>query len=420
MTSFINAAPTIQSIIGVYVIIIFWFSTTIIAFEVKHKHCKSLIYVVPIFIGLYIAAQCIFYNIHYEFVPANRSKMLIDSWGSLPLVLVITALVMITILELKVFEDNRKWVREHITATSIKEAIDNLPVGICCYEYNGQVVLKNYRMERICRAYTGEALLNAVTFLNEITKGSKQTEKGTILQLENGEVFTFSDRAIGDKESNLRMLSLVDITEQYKNTKTLEEKQQLVAKLNEELVLYGKRIVDSITAREILDAKVKIHDELGVNLLMSKHYILSGGTKEDRENIESALRRNLKYLKKEKEKISIDEFSVIFETAKKLDLKMKLIGNLTELEPQRHIIVTGIHECLTNTIRHAGGDELYIKIDESDTEFRVEITNNGKKPEGEITERGGLLLLRTLVENNDGIMEISWTPCFALRLILKK
>lgn len=44
---------------------------------------------------------------------------------------------------------------------------------------------------------------------------------------------------------------------------------------------------------------------------MSKHYILSGGTKEDRENIESALRRNLKYLKKEKEKISIDEFSVI-------------------------------------------------------------------------------------------------------------
>lgn len=57
---------------------------------------------------------------------------------------------------------------------------------------------------------------------------------------------------------------------------------------------------------------------------------------------------------------------------------MKLIGNLTELEPQRHIIVTGIHECLTNTIRHAGGDELYIKIDESDTEFRVEITNNGK------------------------------------------
>ena len=53
--------------------------------------------------------------------------------------------------------------------------------------------------------------------------------------MENGEVFTFSDRAMNDKDSNLRMLSLVDITEQYRNTETLEEKRHLVAKLNEEL-----------------------------------------------------------------------------------------------------------------------------------------------------------------------------------------
>lgn len=418
MTSFIDASPTIQSIIGVYVIIIFWFSTTIIAFEVKHKHCKSLIYVVPIFIGLYIAAQCIFYNIHYEFVPASKAKMLIDIWGSLPLVLVITALVMITILELKVFEDNRKWVREHITATSIKEAIDNLPVGICCYEYNGQVVLKNYRMERICRAYTGEPLLNAVTFLNEITKGSKQTEKGNILQLENGEVFTFSDRTIRDKDSNLRMLSLVDITEQYKYTKTLEEKQQLIAKLNDELVLYGKRIVDSITAREILDAKVKIHDELGVNLLASKRYILSGGTDEERRNIETALRRNLQYLKQEKENVAIDEYSVILETAKKLEIKINLIGKLPKEESLRHIIVTGIHECLTNTIRHAMGDELTIKLEENESGIWAEFTNNGKAPAGEIKERGGLLLLRTLVEKQGGTMVIDSIPQFVLKLTL--
>lgn len=420
MASFINILPIIQSIIGVYVVIIFWASMAIMAFEVRHRHCKSLVYVVPIFIGLYIAAQCIFYNIYTEFAPEGIANKLVYFWGNLPWVAIITALFMITILELKIFDHNRKWVREHITATSIKEAIDDLPVGICCYEENGQIVLKNHRMERICRAYTGTALLNAVTFLNEITKGSNLTEKGNILQLENGEVFTFSDRAIKDKGSNLRMLSLVDITEQYMNTKTLEEKRQLIAGLNEELVLYGKQIVDSITAREILDAKIKIHDELGVNLLTSKHYILSGGTEEDRKNIENALRKNLKYLKKEKEKINSDEYAVIFETAEKLDIKLKLTGNLTDLEPQRHIIVTGIHECLTNTIRHANGDELYIKIEESDTGFRVEITNNGKKPESEITERGGLLLLRTLVEDHGGTMEIDWIPCFVLRLKLKK
>lgn len=420
MTTFIYLSPFIQGIIGVCSVIIFWASAALIVSEVRHKYWKGFVCIFPISIGLYFVTQCVFYNIHTELEPDGVSKRIIDLFASLPWLVIIVAFLAIGLLELRLFIYNRKWIREHITASSIKEAIDNLPVGICCYELNGQIVLKNYRMEKICRAYTGKALLNAATFLNEITAGSKQTEKGAIIQLSNGEVFTFSDRVLGDKDSNLRMLSLADITEQYKNTETLDEKRKLVAKLNEELVLYGKQIVDSITAREILDAKVKIHDELGVNLLASKHYILSGGTDDERNNIEDALRRNLKYLKQEKENVSNDEYAVISETAEKLDIKLNVIGILTDLEPQRHIIVTAIHECLTNTIRHATGDELTVKLEEDDVEFRAEFTNNGKEPEGEINERGGLLLLRILVEKHDGTMEIDSAPRFVLRLALKK
>lgn len=420
MTPFINLPPYIQSAIGIYLVVIFWASTAIIVSEVKYKLWRGFVCIFPISIALYIATQCVFYNIHSELETVGATKWIIDSFGKLPWVIIISILLAIGLLEFRVFIYNRKWIGEHITASSVKEAIDNLPVGICCYEPNGQIVLKNYRMERICRAYTGKALLNGVTFLNEITDGSKQTEKGAIIQLKNGEVFTFSDRLLNERESNLRMLSLVDITDQYKNTETLEEKQQLVAKLNEELVLYGKQIVDSITAREILDAKVKIHDELGANLLASKRYILSGGTEDERATIEVALKRNLQYLKQEKEKTSGDEYTVILDTAKKLDMKLKVIGSITDLEPQRHIIVTGIHECLTNTIRHAMGDELTINLGESETELYAKFTNNGKVPEGEIIERGGLFLLRTLVEKNGGTMEIDSAPRFVLRLSLKK
>lgn len=420
MTSFVNLPSYIQSIIGMCSVIMLWASAAIIVSDVRYKNWKSFICIIPISIVLYIATQCVFYNIHKELETRGVTKIFIETYGKLPWIVILFAILAIVILETEMIRHNLKWVKRHVTATSIKEAIDDLPVGICCYESNGQIILKNHRIERICRAYTGKSLLNAVTFYNEITAGSKHTERGSFIQLENGEVFTFSDRAMNDKDSNLRMLSLVDITEQYKNTETLEEKRHLVAKLNEELILYGKQIVDSITAREILDAKVKIHDELGVNLLASKHYILSGGTEEERKNIETALYRNLQYLKQEKENIVTDEYTVILETANKLDIKLNLVGTLTEKEPQRHIIVTGIHECLTNTIRHAMGDELKVILEETETEFKAKFTNNGKAPKSEITERGGLLLLRTLVEQHDGTMEIDSAPQFMLRLVLKK
>lgn len=337
-----------------------------------------------------------------------------------PYIYPVVILAVITIVELGMFLYNRKWTENNITAGSIKEAIDNLPIGVCCYEPNGQIVLKNHQVEKICREYTGEPLLNAVTFLYEITAGSRQIEKDNIIKLNSGAVYTFYDRVLMEKDDNLRMLSIVDITEQYQNTKTLEEKQRTVAKLNEELVLYGKQIVESIAAKEILDAKVKIHDELGANLLASKKYILSGGSEEERETIEAVLRSNLQYLKQETENAVTDEFAVILDTAQKLDIKLNIIGKMTDLEPQRHIIVTGIHECLTNTIRHARGDELTIRIDETESEIMVEFTNNGKAPEKEISERGGLVLLRSLAEKNGGSMRIDSVPRFVLTLQLKK
>lgn len=419
MITFINLPPFIQSVIGLYAVILFLLSTAGIATGIMHKHVKVVIISAPICVLLYLMDQVIFDIISGTYVLGkyrNAEKALEE----VPFIYLLVILAVITVIELGIFWYNRKWTDNNITARSIKEAIDNLPIGVCCYEPNGQIILKNHQVEKICREYTGEPLLNAVTFLYEITAGSRQIEKDNIIKLKNGSVYAFNDRVMKEKDDNLRMLSIVDITEQYQNTKTLEEKQRTVSKLNEELILYGKQIVESISAKEILDAKVKIHDELGANLLASKRYILTGGSEAERATIETVLRNNLQYLKQETEITPTDELAVILDTAQKLDIKMNILGKMTDLEPQRHIIVTGMHECLTNTIRHARGDELTIRLEETDDEIVAEFTNNGNAPDKEINERGGLALLRSLTEKNGGTMRIDSAPRFVLTLRLKK
>ncbi|MCQ2494848.1 MAG: hypothetical protein MJ104_09620 [Lachnospiraceae bacterium] len=419
MITFINLPPFIQSVIGVYAVILFLLSTAGIATGIMHKHVKVVIISAPICVLLYLLDQAIFDIISGTYV-LGRFRNAEKALEEVSFIYLLVILVVITVIELGIFWYNRKWTDNNITARSIKEAIDNLPIGVCCYEPNGQIVLKNHQVEKICREYTGEPLLNAVTFLYEITAGSRQIEKDNIIKLKNGSVYAFNDRVMKEKDDNLRMLSIVDITEQYQNTKTLEEKQRTVSKLNEELILYGKQIVASIAAKEILDAKVKIHDELGANLLASKRYILTGGTEAERATIETVLRNNLQYLKQETEITPTDELALILDTAQKLEIKMNILGKMTDLEPQRHIIVTGMHECLTNTIRHARGDELTIRLEETDNEIMAEFTNNGNAPDKEINERGGLALLRSLTEKNGGTMRIDSAPRFVLTLRLKK
>lgn len=130
MTSFVNLPSMSQSLIGVLEVTIFLTTAAIIVTEVKHKHWKGLIYLIPIGISLYFASQCVFY-IRSDIPIYGSTKAIVDTYGELPWPAIIGVLLIIAALEIRVFRHNRKWIREHITATSIKEAIDNLPVGIC-------------------------------------------------------------------------------------------------------------------------------------------------------------------------------------------------------------------------------------------------------------------------------------------------
>lgn len=420
MIPFTQIPAFVQGLIGLCIVLLLFATVINVILVIKHRYFKysySLILIIALLYGMFqcICDICSHMNTHYSFL--NEVE---EYFGQAPIWFFILLILGITVIEVFIFNQNRKWEREHVTPASIKEAIDNLPIGICCYEPNGQVMMKNNMMENICLSYTGDSLLNAVLFRNALHSDNHHTEEEVVITLEDDKVFSISDHPFSDEEPMFRVMTAADITEQYQNTRRLKSQQEIVVKLNKELGDYGKQIVSNITAKEVLNAKVKIHDELGANLLAIKRYILNGGSTEERIAIENILRKNLQYLKNEMTVIEKDEYAVILDTAEKLDMKINVIGELTETQPQRHVIVTGIHECLTNTIRHAGGDELTVVLEEDANMLIARFTNNGKTPESEVKERGGLALLKALVEERDGTMQILWNPKFELIIKLPK
>lgn len=408
-----------KSAFGVCIVVLFLASTMLITLNFVNRKWKNLISLFPISLVLYVMFQCVCDYLS-ETADTEIMNQLVEIFSRVPGVLLILALVAIAVYESLMLDRILKWSRNNISAFSIKEAVDNLPVGICCYETNGQIVLKNNVMEDCCKYITGEMLLNGNIFKNALLERSTQTNNGAIIQLQDNKVYSVFDDLFSEESPTLRILTISDITEEYKSTQTLITHQQTVKNLNEELSNYGKQIIDSITAQEILKARIKLHDEIGANLLASKRYITSGGTDEDRKLIEKTLHDNLQYLKTELDTTYRDEYDIILDTADKLDIKVNVAGNLTRLPKQRHIIVTGIHECITNTIRHAKGDEVNVILTETNDALIAEFTNNGNPPDGFIEERGGLVLLRVLTEEINGTMDIEYNPRFVLTLSLPK
>ena len=110
------------------------------------------------------------------------------------------------------------------------------------------------------------------------------------------------------------------------------------------------------------------------------------------------------------------DWGLLEDAAASLNISIELSGNIPDDCKIKSAVTAAIRECLTNTARHAGGDKLFVSITESSEGIKVELTNTGKQPYGEIEEKGGLRNLRNTVERAGGTMTVESLPQFLLRL----
>lgn len=353
----------------------------------------------------------------------NGQSLLLDifseyGWAFMALLALLSVL---SVLSLYLVE---KWKREHITPASIKEGIDRLPAGLCYHSEEGVPRLINHRMDGLCRRITGEPLFDGNELWRKLTKGEvlpgNSVEKwgdNPIISLSDGSTVSFTkiEREIGGRK--MYEIRATDITKQYGLNLELQAYNNELRSLNTRLQEYGENVYDITREREVLTAKVNIHDMLGKALLVTKRFIESGDESITKAELSDMWKGTL-YLfeggfKESGEDGSLDE---LYDAAKLMGINLTVKGQIPSDNRLLRFIMSGARESLTNAVHHAKASELTVTLYYEYSFFVIEYTNDGSKPTKPVSEGGGLSSLRQSVESEGGIMETEIFPRFVLRL----
>ena len=313
-----------------------------------------------------------------------------------------------------------------ISKMSIKEAFDDLPCGICFYEASGVTRLVNSKRNDFSIRITGEYLLNGKKFISILTDEnikrnslSHQEEEEYIISLDD-HVYSFRRREHQLSDKFLYEIIATDITRKHQLSRELNKKNKELSSFNKRMRQYGETIEELTIEKETLSAKRNIHDKLGKLLILSRQSLDKDRTEEEKEVLLSTWKNTLIAFESMKENESNDTYDELFKAAKDIGISVIFSGRRPESRKGKKIAAKAIIECMTNTIKHAKGNEVYVSFKERNRFIEIQITNNGEQPKEEIKEGGGLSSLRLLIEREGGSMKIISFPRFEMNITIEK
>ncbi len=307
--------------------------------------------------------------------------------------------------------------RKHeLSPFSIKEATDKLPMGICFAAPDGRIILCNNRMRRLSFALCGHELQVAEDLEGALAQpDGSVTVKDDCYILPDSTVWQFRTQCITvDGDDRWRQMTAHNVTELYNGNIRRAEINNELREVNRKLRCMYERMADDIKEKESLDLKVYIHDTIGRSLLTIRDIIGSG---EDTERKIETLQEAVGMLASNRV-TSLGTMDEVKQTARALGVSVRTEGYLPSDSLAEELTAAAAKECVTNCIKHAGGDEVYIRIAERNERYDITITNNGAVPAAPIKEGSGLSSLRRSIETAGGEMHTAHKPRFALLITL--
>lgn len=313
-----------------------------------------------------------------------------------------------------------RYRRRNLSQSAIKETVDMLPVGICFSKPDGTVVLKNLLADDLCYELTGSPLNDAKIFWERVEEAGEYRDTAAIVVLKTGKAMMCRKNEITVDGAPYDQFIAFDSTELYRITSELREKNHKLLDIQSRMKAFGEMTKRLVMTEEILRARVSVHDEMG-HLLLSGKYCLDRPDESDRKKLLEMERYTHLFLMQEGEEPNDalpNSIERAVSDAREMGVTVSVSGVLPTGKTVCGLIDRAIRECAANTVKHASGDRLDVRISREAENIRVILTGNGEPPTGPIRESGGLLNLRRSIEAAGGSMTVTAEPRFILTLVL--
>lgn len=299
-----------------------------------------------------------------------------------------------------------KYRRHSITASSLKEALDNLPEGICYADADGVVLISNHKITTLSNMLTGSVFNDANKLWGEISGYENLNRR--VIPLPDGSIWSFKRETVLLSNESVYKISATDISELHRLSEKLKDNNEKMKQINQRLKEYSKNVDIATRSRERLETKIRIHADMGQTLLSSRHAIMQDDEVACARAIEKWRFAAAIFKSDDTARANDNQWERLIKVAENIGINIRLNGKLPDDTDAKKLICLAATEATSNAVRHASATVLDISISCSNGFVTAEITNNGKKPNGEITVGGGLGSLGKKLIDNDGELNIGY------------
>ena len=315
--------------------------------------------------------------------------------------------------------------RKTINRNSIKEAFDNLPTGVCFFNEAGLPVLCNYAMHRFSFAVCGKDVQFITDleecFADDFVPAPKARKDGKVFVLSDGSAWHLEKRTFTYESGNVyTQYTATDVKDLHENRVELTKENEHLRHVQEELQRLSANIVAVTREEEVLNTKMRVHDEMGKCLVAAQKYLKEDCTDNIPDSLALAWQRAVSMIKYSNDTQEEDMMLQIRKTCEYMKISFLQTGELPKKESIAYLLTCAVRECVTNAVRYAEATELYVVFSEMEAEASVTVSNNGKIPKGEVVEGGGLSTLRRRIERAGGRMTVQSFPEFKLSVTVPK